>query len=110
MIAMIQRYLLAGVAAVAVALGAYAWWQQSRAVRLAGQLEIARASVMTLTRAAEQAAEANAVNRAHLARMEAELAASAAEIEGLMQMEGRDAPLSPLLRASGAAADRIVRQ
>lgn len=52
----------------------------------------------------KRATEAAAVHRAHIARVEQDRKVLQTTIIELQQMEGRDAPLSPLLRAT---ADRL---
>ncbi len=89
---------LALVVLLAAAAGAVLW--------LRGQVIEARAAAAVLTRdlaearaISAQAAEAAAVHRAHLDRMQREAEARAALIRDLSELEGRDAPLSDHLRA-----------
>lgn len=89
---------LALVALLATATGAALWFRgqaiqaHATSARLARDLAEARAITA-------QAAEAAAVHRAHLDRMQREADARAALTRDLSEMEGRDAPLSDHLRA-----------
>lgn len=95
--------------ALALALAAAVAWLvnlvQARA-QLQGELAAAKIEIVTALVAQEQAEEAARVHRAHLARA-ADQARQFDIIRNELQiMEGRNAPLSPLLRAT---ADRLWR-
>ncbi len=90
-----------------LALGAALWWllavvQERAALRL--ELREARLEVLSARAALEQAEEAARVHRAYLSRLEAERLRWTEIERELQSMEGRDAPLSPLLQS---AADRL---
>lgn len=91
---MIRAYLIAAQALACVILGGLAWFWQDRADDVARRLSVATARLEQV----EQAAE---VHRAHIKRLEAERATWAAQDRELKSMEGRDAPVSDLLRRSG---------
>lgn len=95
------RYLPSLLAATALVAGI--WWivglVRDRA-ELAGALEVARIEIATQSAALAQAQEAARVHRAYLARLEADRARWSAIDADLQSMEGRDAPLSDLLRAA----------
>lgn len=95
------RYLPSILAALALAAGV--WWLiglvRDRA-ELAGALEVARIELATQTAALAQAQEAARVHRAYLTRLEADRARWSATLAELQSMEGRDAPLSDLLRTT----------
>jgi type II secretory pathway component PulJ len=87
------RYLIAALAIGCLALGGLAWFWQDRASTTSAALALANARL-------QQVQQAEAVHRAHIARMEAE-AARWSELENDLQaMEGRDAPLSDPLAAA----------
>jgi len=94
----------------AAALAAGIWWLvrvvQDRA-ELSAALDAARVEIATRDVALAQAQEAARVHRAYLSRLEADRANWAATLADLQSMEGRDAPLSDLLRAT---AERLFRQ
>lgn len=102
------RYL--PTALVALALAAGVWWLvgvvRDRA-ELSAALRAARVELATKDAALAQAREAARVHRAYLDRLETERARWAAIKADLQTMEGRDAPLSDLLRAT---AERLFRQ
>lgn len=68
--------------------------------RLRGELEVNRRELQAALSVIEQAEEAARVHRAHLVRAADEARRWDALSNDLQQMEGRDAPLSPLLRAT----------
>ena len=74
--------------------------------RLQGELAVAQISIATAKVAQEQAEEATRVHRAHLARAADQARQFDAIRNDLQTLEGRNAPLSPLLRAT---ADRLWR-
>lgn len=94
------RYALAVVLAVVLALFAALWLLSARNDALTAQVASLRVSVASAQHALEQAEAAVAVHRAYLARAEADAERWRAVQNDLQSMEGRDAPLSPLLRAT----------
>ncbi|WP_172684879.1 hypothetical protein, partial [Phaeobacter sp. 11ANDIMAR09] len=68
--------------------------------RLRAELKEAQADLATARATLEQAAETARIHRDHLSRAEKEARAWVALSNDLQQMEGRDAPLSPLLSAT----------
>lgn len=89
--------------AAAVAAAAAVWWLVdvvSDRTRLRGELEAERRALSAAEAVIEQAEEAARVHRAHLARAADEARRWDALSRDLQQMEGRNAPLSPLLRAT----------
>jgi len=95
--------------ALALALAAAITWLvnlvQDR-THLRGELAAARIEIATAQVAQEQAEEASRVHRAHLARAADQVRQFDVIRNDLQIMEGRNAPLSPLLRAT---ADRLWR-
>ncbi|ULB08758.1 hypothetical protein ORIO_02250 [Cereibacter azotoformans] len=81
----------------ALGLGGLAWYYHQRAAALATDLAAARAQLA-------QRAEADAVHRAYITRLEEERARWGNLTRDLQSMEGRDAPLSDHL---GRAARRL---
>jgi len=96
----VSRYGLAAALAVVLALCAALWWLSARNDALTAQVASLRVSVASAQHALEQAETAAAVHRAYLARAEADAERWRAIQNDLQSMEGRDAPLSPLLRAT----------
>jgi hypothetical protein len=99
---------LPGIALVAVLAGVV--WTvadafQDRA-RLRADLAATRSDLATAQASLHQAAETARIHRAHLDRAADEARAWVALSDDLQNMEGRDAPLSPLL---GATAQRLFR-
>jgi hypothetical protein len=88
---------------LAVLVAAGIWWLvnlvQER-TQLQGELAAAKIEISTAKVAQEQAEEATRVHRAHLARAADQARQFDAIRNDLQTMEGRDAPLSPLLRAT----------
>ncbi|MFC4215969.1 hypothetical protein ACFP4H_22415 [Pseudophaeobacter arcticus] len=74
--------------------------------RLRAELATARSDLATARATLEKAAETARIHRAHLARAADEARQWSALSNDLQQMEGRDAPLSPLLAAT---ARRLFR-
>ncbi|MEP0155209.1 hypothetical protein [Pseudophaeobacter sp.] len=74
--------------------------------RLRGELAAVQSDLATAQATLEQAAETARIHRAHLDRAADEARAWVALSNDLQSMEGRDAPLSPLLSAT---ADRLFR-
>lgn len=72
--------------------------------RLRSDLESANRQLISARMVIEQAEEARRVHRLHLEEAEAEAARWAAIARDLQTMEGRDAPLSDLLRST---AERV---
>ncbi|WP_321831295.1 hypothetical protein [Thalassovita sp.] len=94
------RYALAAALAVVLALFAALWWLSARNDALTAEVAALRVSVASAQHALEQAETAAAVHRAYLARAEADAERWRAVQNDLQSMEGRDAPLSPLLRTT----------
>ncbi|AZB54422.1 hypothetical protein EBL89_03460 [Cereibacter sphaeroides] len=92
-----SRYIAMVALVVALVLGGLAWHWQRQATALAADLVSARAQLA-------QRAEADAVHRAYIARLEEERARWGDLTRDLQSMEGRDAPLSDHL---GRAARRL---
>ncbi len=93
---------------VLVALGA-GWWLLDLAndrTRLRGELAAERSDLSAARAVILQAEEAARVHRAHLVRAADEARRWDSISRDLQQMEGRNAPLSPLLRAT---AERLYR-
>lgn len=95
------RYLPSILAAATLAAGV--WWivglVRERA-ELTAALDAARVEIATHRAALAQAQEAARVHRAYLDRMEGERARWNGIERDLQSMEGHDAPLSDLLRAT----------
>jgi len=90
-----------------LALALAVWWLVDLAqdrTRLQGQLAAAKVEVATARVAQEQAIETARIHRAHLKRAADQARQWDAIRNDLLEMEGRNAPLSPLLRA---AAERL---
>jgi len=68
--------------------------------RLRGELAAVRSDLAAAQATLEQAAETASIHRAHLERAANEARGWVALSNDLQQMEGRDAPLSPLLAAT----------
>lgn len=95
------RYLPSLLAAVALVAGI--WWLVGLVrdqAELSAALDAARVEIATHEVALKQAREAARVHRAYLDRAEDERARWAATLAELQSMEGRDAPLSDLLRTT----------
>ena len=99
---------LPGLALVAVLAGVV--WTVASAfqdrARLRGELAAVQSDLATTQASLQQAAETARIHRAHLDRAADEARAWVALSDDLQQMEGRDAPLSPLLAAT---ARRLFR-
>lgn len=95
-----SRYALAAALAVFLGLCAALWWLSARNNALTSQVASLRVSVASAQLALEQAETAAAVHRAYLARAEVDAERWRAVQNDLQSMEGRDAPLSPVLRAT----------
>ena len=99
---------LPGLALVAVLAGAV--WFVSDAVndraRLRAELSAVQSDLTAAQATVEQAAETARIHRAHLDRAANEARGWVALSNDLQQMEGRDAPLSPLLAVT---AERLLR-
>jgi len=94
------RYALAAALALALGLAAALWWLSARNNALTSQVASLRVSVASAQHALKQAETAAAVHRAYLARAEVDAERWRAVQNDLQSMEGRDAPLSPLLRTT----------
>ena len=104
---MILRNLPALVLALAMAgAGGWLWFLISDRNQLRVDLVAARITIATAKLAQEQAEQAARVHRAHLARAADQARQFDTIRNDLQTLEGRDAPLSPLLRAT---ADRLWR-
>lgn len=98
---------IAALAIVVLALVAWALFERQGRVSAVADADHLRTELSASKAALAQAAEAAAVHRAYLAKAQDE-ARKWADIENeFRDMEGRDAPLSPLLRA---AAERLWGQ
>ena len=75
--------------------------------RLRGELAATQADLATAQASLQQAAETARIHRAHLDRAADEARAWVALSDDLQQMEGRDAPLSPLLAATARRLFRL---
>lgn len=95
-----SRYAFAAALAAVLALCAALWWLSARNNALTSQVASLRVSVVSAQHALKQAETAAAVHRAYLARAEADAERWRAVQNDLQSMEGRDAPLSPLLRTT----------
>lgn len=85
------RYLVIAAAVGCLMLGAMAWRWQAQAAALAVRLDRLQLELA-------ERAQADAVHRAYIARLEDERTRWAATARELQSMEGRDAPLSDHLR------------
>ncbi|WP_444668330.1 hypothetical protein [Cereibacter changlensis] len=101
------RYIIPALLALSLALGGGAWFWQRQAAARGADLREARATISQRDAVIEQHRRAAEVYRAHLKRMEDEVAAWAALETDLEAMEGRDADLSDHLRA---ASERLWRR
>lgn len=102
-LAVISPLQIAGVAACSLAL-AWGLWHRSEALQARADLTAARVQLATAEARLSQAAEAVAVHRAHLARVEAMASEAAARDADILNMEGAHAPASDYLRR---AVDRV---
>jgi hypothetical protein len=96
----IRLYLAAGVAGLIACLAIWGLWQRGGKIEALADAAYLRGELRTATLALEQAREAARVHRAYLDRLEGENARWTALEADLNAMEGRDAPLSPYLRAA----------
>lgn len=101
------RYALLAALLGALTLSGALWWSMSRNGVLRSERDALRVSLASARAAMAQAEEAAAVHRIYLDRQQAETERWAALARDLQKMEGRDAPLSALLRAT---ADRLYGQ
>lgn len=101
---MIRTFMRGGSALLAAGALASAVWLVRDYARDKAALRLERAARIAAEASLERAEEAAEVHRAHLARAEDQLRALQDIRNELQQMEGRDAPLSPLLRTT---ADRL---
>ena len=92
------RWLAA--AAIILALAAWGLWQRGQVIAAQGELMALQTDLAAAQAAHQQASEAAAVLRAHYDRLAAQDALWRDIENDLRNMEGRDAPLSPLLRAT----------
>jgi Flp pilus assembly protein TadB len=99
------RWLAA--AAVIALLATWGLWQRGQAIAARGELQILQTDLSAERAARAQSDEAAAVLRAHFARITDEDAQWRDLDADLRKMEGRDAPLSPLLRTT---AERLWGQ
>ena len=83
--------IIRALAAACLILGLSAWYYHSRTTSLSAALAVASAQVA-------QVRVADAVHRAHIARMEADAARWNDLLTDLQTIEGHDAPLSDYLR------------
>jgi hypothetical protein len=94
----VTRWLAA--AAVIALLAAWGFWQRGQAVAARNEVSTLQADLAAALDARHQAREAAAVLRAHYDRLAAQEARWRDIEADLRDMEGRDEPLSPLLRAT----------
>lgn len=93
-----MRYALIAALVACLGLGGGLWWvtgQRDAAQALAGQL---KADLATAQRLIDQAAQAAAVHRAYIARMQAQADRAAQDETNALEMDGADAPLPDYLR------------
>ena len=88
-------------------LAAWGLWQRGQIIAARGELQILQTDLSAERAARAQSDEAAAVLRAHFARIADEDAKWRDLDTDLRKMEGRDAPLSPLLRTT---AERLWGQ
>jgi hypothetical protein len=100
-----MRWLPAAV--VIFFLAAWGLWQRGQIIAARGELQILQTDLSAERAARAQSDEAAAVLRAHFARIADEDAKWRDLDTDLQKMEGRDAPLSPLLRTT---AERLWGQ
>ena len=93
-----MRWLAA--AAVIALLAAWGLWQRGQVIAARGELLALQTDLAAAQAAHQQAGEAAAVLRAHYDRLAAQDALWRDIEADLRNMEGRDEPLSPLLRAT----------
>ncbi|WP_276946649.1 hypothetical protein [Haematobacter massiliensis] len=95
-----RPWMIGAVLAAVCGIGGALWHQGGRAVR--AEAAAARLSVeLAATRAElQRQAEAARVHRAWLDRAEAAARRYEAALDDLQKLEGRDAPLDPVLRAT----------
>ncbi|MFC2970484.1 hypothetical protein [Acidimangrovimonas pyrenivorans] len=107
MIGRLQQAVLLVALAATIALGAWGWWQGHRLASARDQIAALRLSLAAEKAARAQAEQSAAVHRAYLTRAEADAASLRATLTDLQSMEGRDAPLDPVLAAT---AQRLYGQ
>lgn len=97
---MIRTYLLVGAGAVILAFGVYHVRVVNQRDALELRLRDARIELASKDETLRQMEDAARVHRVYLDRFEAEQARWAEIERELKSMEGRDAPLSPLLQST----------
>ena len=98
---------LAAIGLLVLALVAWALFERQGKVSAIAEADHLRTELLASKAALAQAAEAAAVHRAYLSKAQEEARKWAAIENEFRDMEGRDAPLSPLLRA---ASERLWGQ
>ena len=102
-----MRYLAVAGFALALLLGLLVWRQSDRIKSLSADLQLVQENLSTANEKIKQAHQAEVIWKDRLLQMQREARELDAELSTLQNMEGRDAPLSDLLRATGDAADRL---
>lgn len=102
-----SRYLVIATLVLALLFGGLAWWQSERAEALTTELDQAKSELIQKDIQIQQHKDAEAIFNSRLAEVRRESLELEAELSTLQNMEGRDAPLSDLLRATSAAIDRL---
>jgi len=87
------RYLAIGALALCLALGAVAWWQSSRAGRIAAENDQLRDALLNAELMAEDRAQAARVLSAHVDRLQADMARYSEIAKEIEDMP--DAPAGP---------------
>ena len=104
------KYALIGSLMLSLALTSAVWFQSSRADSLQIELQQANDKLVVRDAIIRQRNAADAIHKARIEELERESEELRVEIDTLNDMEGRDAPLSDLLRATGTAADRLLHK
>ena len=101
------RYVAIAALILAIGLGGVAWWQHDRAKTLSAYLEESQSKLAVANATIEQHQSAELIWKDRLLQAQRETRELETELSTLQNMEGRDAPLSDLLRATGDAVDRL---
>jgi uncharacterized protein HemX len=101
------RYVAIAALILAIGLGGVAWWQHDRAKSLAADLETSQSKLSIANATIAQHQSAELIWKDRLLQAQRETRELETELSTLQNMEGRDAPLSDLLRATGDAVDRL---
>lgn len=92
------RYLIAGLALLAVAAMGWAGWAQHRHTQARAELATTQRDLAVTVARLDQVREAGRIAQEHRSRMATEAAQRDALIAELLQQEGAHAPLSDYLR------------